>query len=138
MPLDPAHETIEILHRLWRFALDNVIQVAVEIEAGEAIRLQDRTRLIRKKRVVDRESELWPADQPRRGHRRKARQADDLAVRIGTLEEDATVGRQVEMREEVTEHPSGRRDRRRTRLNSSHNSALRFPLLVGKKKNTQL
>src|SRR3546814_20654221 len=104
MPLDPAHETIEILHRLWRFALDNVIQVAVEIEAGEAIRLQDRTRLIRKKRVVDRASELWPADQPRRGHRRKVRQADDLAVRIGTLDEDARGGRHVEKRGDVTEH----------------------------------
>src|SRR3546814_18127707 len=106
MPLDPAHETIEILHRLLRLALDNVIQVAVEIEAGEAIRLQDRTRLIRKKRVVERESELWPADQHRRGHRRKVRHADDLAVRIGTLEEDAHVGRHVEKREDVTDRKS--------------------------------
>src|SRR3546814_8096189 len=99
MPLDPADEAIEILNRALRLALDDIVEIPVEVETGQPIGLQDGTRLIRQEGIVDGKSQLRAADQPWCRQRSEIGQADDLAMRISAFEKE---------------------DRKSTRLNSSH------------------
>src|SRR3546814_3446821 len=77
MPLDPADEAIEILNRALRLALDDIVEIPVEVETGQPLGLQDGTRRVRQEGIVDGKSQLRAADQPWCRQRSEIGQAED-------------------------------------------------------------
>src|SRR3546814_20919437 len=94
MPLDPADEAIEILNRALRLALDDIVEIPVEVETGQPIGLQDGTRLIRQEGIVDGKSQLRAAAQPWCRQRSEIGKADDTAMPIRPFKNETPVGRE--------------------------------------------
>eukprot|EP01136_Pigoraptor_vietnamica_P013785 Opistho-1_new@55207 len=100
--LHPRNDTKHVERRIGREAVDDVVEVAVEPErGGDAVRREDRARLLRQERVVDADRERRAAKDAGRGELEQVGQLGTVGVGVGSLDKDIDAVGDVEIGVEV-------------------------------------